>query len=185
MLNHKLKSLVLEAVSNSKSLREKLPLSEHLKLYKWVSDLKEDQLTNYILETPNGHRFIPNYGIQKVLDLGLAAAILSPIPGSEVVFLAIKHIEENFNKKCLKNCKDIKRDKKVCYWSCHYKSVLKVREIIEQEFKKCKYHPIAKEKEKCFKKLGYLLVKWKEREIKLKNKVEAAQRQYLAKRLRR
>lgn len=184
MPNHKLKSLVLEAVSNSKSLREKLPLSEHLKLYKWVSDLTEKQLYD-VLETSNAHRFVPNYGIQKVLDFGLAAAILAPIPGSEVIFLAIKHIEENFNKKCITNCKDIKRDKQVCYWACHYKSVVKVREIIEQEFKKCRRHPIEKEKEKCFKRLGYLLVKWKEREVKLKNKFELAQRNYVAKKLRR
>jgi hypothetical protein len=176
-----IKSFILETISKSKILRKKLSLSEHLKLYKWATQLNEDQLCDYLFESNH----IPNYTVQKILDVGLAAAVIAPIPGSEWLFLAVRYLEENFSKQCLKKCESRKHEKQICYWSCHLDSIIKVRTIIEQEYNKCRYEPLEKSKNKCFKKLGYLLGRWKDRELKIKNKVDIMQRMKVINRLRR
>jgi len=174
MANIEFKNFILEVVSNSKVLRKKLPLKEHLKLYQWVSVIKEEELIK-LLEYRDPTKEKPIY--EKILRIGFATAcIVMPIPFiGELLFATAKYLEDGISYECIKDCKKHPDSSSFCYKVCNYEATKKVSKILENSFKKCKYEPIEKNRNKCFKKMTSLLIKWKQREVESKIKMDHTQ----------
>jgi hypothetical protein len=170
------KKFILEIVSESKILNQKLSLLGHMKLYSWVSNLSEQDLLSIVI---NGNilsesekkppKLLPH--IRKILELGFAAACIAT-PGGFFLFAAAVYIRDAYNYRCGLNCRNDKEDKKYCYAKCNVDSTRKLVKLLESELRKCKYEPIEKDRKKCFKRMEKLTLKWKvkksEAEVDLK-----------------